>query len=130
MGTVMARAVLYVLACPVPGETSAGTPGYLLHEVGGVPCVVGYTGLDKLAECCGQYQPWAAIPMGALMADLRDQGLPGPVVNLPLDESVRWGADGPPWDLGVLASGRGASGDGRGVGQAADAGVGRAGGAS
>jgi hypothetical protein len=102
--------VLCVLACPIPGEALpsrapvARTPGYLLHEVGGVPCVVGYTGLDKLVECCGPYQPWAAIPMDALMADLRDQRLAGPVVNLPLDESVRWRADGPPWDLAALAA--------------------------
>ncbi|HUN33765.1 MAG TPA: SAV_915 family protein [Trebonia sp.] len=113
--------VLYVLACPVPeGKIQSGQaardpavrdpavrsvrPGYLLHEVGGVPCVIGYTGLDELVECCGEFQPWVAIPMDALMADLRDQRLPGPVVNLPLDEAVRWLSDGPPWDLAGLAS--------------------------
>jgi hypothetical protein len=94
-------AVLFVLACPVPGGD--GMPAYLLHQVGGVDCVLGYTDLDRLVECCGPHQPWLAVRLDALMADLRDQNLAGPAVNLPLSPDVRWNADGPPWDLAALA---------------------------
>jgi hypothetical protein len=96
-------AVLFVLAAPAPGS---GAPGYLMHAVGGVPCVLGYTDLDRLVECCGQHQPWLGVKLGALMADLRDQRLPGPVVNMPLSPAVRWTADGPPWrTLALTADG-------------------------
>ena len=70
-----------------------------MHRVGGVSCVLAYTDLDRLVDCCGEHQPWLAVKLDALMADLRDQQLPGPVVNLPLSPEVRWRADGPPWDL-------------------------------
>ena len=33
------------------------------------------------------------------MADLRDQRLPGPVVNLPPSPAAWWTADGPPWHM-------------------------------
>jgi hypothetical protein len=95
------EAVLFVLAAPATGS---GAPAYLMHAVGGVPCVLAYTGLDRLVECCGQYQPWLGIRIGALMADLRDQRLPGPVVNLPLSPAVWWTADGPPWRTHALAA--------------------------
>jgi hypothetical protein len=101
----MDEAVLFVLACPLPGGRG---PAYLLHQVGGVGCVLAYTDLDRLVGCCGEHQPWLAVRIDALMADLRDQRLPGPVVNMPLSPDVRWGADGPPWDLAALA----ASGEG------------------
>ena len=94
-------AVLYVLACPLPERND---PVYLMHQVGGVGCVFAYTDLDRLVECCGQHQPWLAVRVEALMADLRDQRLPGPVVNLPLSPEIQWGADGPPWDLAGLAA--------------------------
>ena len=74
--------------------------------------MLAYTDLDRLVECCGEHQPWLAVRIDALMADLRDQRLPGPVVNLPLSQDVRWGAEGPPWDLAALAAAaRGARGD-------------------
>jgi hypothetical protein len=95
-------AVLYVLACPLPERN--GDPAYLIHQVGGVGCVMAYSDLGQLVECCGEYQPWLAIRLDALMADLRDQQLPGPVVNLPLSPDVRWGPDGPPWNLTALAT--------------------------
>jgi hypothetical protein len=38
------------------------------------------------------------------MTDLRDQQLPGPVVNLPLSPDAWWAADGPPWDLAALSA--------------------------
>lgn len=102
-------AVLYILACPLPGEDRE--PAYLLHAVGGVDCVLGYTGLDRLAECCGPHQPWLAVRTDALMNDLRAQRLPGPVVNLPLRPGARWTADGPPRDLReLMAAGRAAGG--------------------
>ena len=93
--------VLYVLACPLPERD--GAPAYLMHQVGGMPSVLAYTDLSRLVDCCGEHQPWLAVKLDALMADLRDQRLPGPVVNLPLDPEVRWRADGPPWDLAKLA---------------------------
>jgi hypothetical protein len=89
----MDEAVLYVLAAPEPGS---GDPAYLVHKVGGVGCVIAYTDLDRLVECCGGHQPWLGVRIGALMADLRDQHLPGPVVNLPLNQALWWTADGPP----------------------------------
>jgi hypothetical protein len=98
-------AILYVLACPLPERN--GTPVYLMHQVGGVGCVLAYTDLDRLVACCGEHQPWLAVKLDALMADLRDQRLPGPVVNLPLSPDVRWRADGPPWDLAALAAAAG-----------------------
>jgi hypothetical protein len=70
-----------------------------MYEVGGVGCVLAYTDLARLVECCGEYQPWLGIRIGALMADLRDQRLPGPVVNLPLSPAAWWTADGPPWHM-------------------------------
>ena len=79
-----------------PRQPGSGGPAYLVHEVGGVGCVIAYTDLDRLVECCGEYQPWLGIKIGALMADLRDQRLPGPVVNLPLNRALWWTADGPP----------------------------------
>jgi hypothetical protein len=91
-----AAALLYVLAAPQPG---ASTPAYLLHEVGGVGCVIAYTDLTRLTECCGEYQPWLGIEIAALMADLREQVLAGPVVNLPLTQSLWWTADGPPYRM-------------------------------
>jgi hypothetical protein len=91
-------AILYVLAAPQPG---AGAPAYLLHEVGGVSCVIAYTDLARLVECCGEYQPWLGIEIAALMLDLREQGLPGPVVNLPLNPALWWTADGPPYEMPV-----------------------------
>jgi hypothetical protein len=97
----MEEAILYVLAAPMPGTR---TPAYLMHEVGGVDCVLGYTDLEHLVECCGEHQPWLGVRIDALMADLRDQRLPGPVVNLPLALPARWTADGPPWDAPRLAS--------------------------
>jgi hypothetical protein len=97
----MEEATLYVLAAPMPGTR---TPAYLMHEVGGVDCVLGYTDLEHLVECCGEHQPWLGVRIDALMADLRDQRLPGPVVNLPLAPQARWTADGPPWDAPRLAS--------------------------
>jgi hypothetical protein len=95
-------AVLYVLACPLPERN--GAPVYLMHQVGGVSCVLAYTDLDRLVDCCGEHQPWLAVKLDALMADLRDQRFPGPVVNLPLSPDIRWRADGPPWDLAKLAA--------------------------
>ena len=89
-------AILYVLAAPQPG---AGVPAYLLYEVGGVGCVIAYTELTRLVECCGDYQPWLGVQITALMADLREQGLPGPVVNLPLNPALWWTADGPPYPM-------------------------------
>ena len=91
-----AAAILYVLAAPQPG---AGPPAYLLHEVGTVGCVIAYTDLARLVECCGEYQPWLGIEIAALMTDLRDQSLPGPVVNLPLTPALWWTASGPPYQL-------------------------------
>lgn len=96
----MDEAVLFVLACPLPGGRG---PAYLVHPVGGVGCVLAYTDLGRLVECCGEHQPWLAITISALMADLRDQRLPGPVVNLPLPREIQWRADGPPWDPAALA---------------------------
>jgi len=87
------EAVLYVLAAPQPGS---GVPAYLIHTVGGVGCVLAYTDLNRLVECCGEHQPWLGIRINALMADLRDQRLPGPVVNLPMSQENWWTADGPP----------------------------------
>lgn len=98
-------AVLYTLAAPQPGS---GDPAYLMYQVGGVSCVLAYTDLDRLVECCGEHQPWLGIKISALMSDLRAQGLPGPVVNLPLDPAVRWTVGGPPWNLPAM------SGDGPG----------------
>lgn len=95
----MDGAVLYVLAAPLPGT---GIPGYLMHEVGGVDCVLAYTDLERLVECCGENQPWLGVRIDALMADLRDQQLPGPVVNLPLAPAARWTAGGPPWERSRL----------------------------
>jgi hypothetical protein len=95
-------AILYVLACPLPG--AEGGPAYLLHQVGGVDCVLGYTDLPRLVECCGPHQPWLAIRLTGLMSDLRNQRLTGPVVNLPLSPEARWSVDGPPVDLAVLAA--------------------------
>jgi hypothetical protein len=97
----MDQPVLYVLAAPLPGS---GQPAYLMHEVGGVGCVLAYTDLEHLVECCGEHQPWLGIRVDALMADLRDQRLPGPVVNLPLAEEVRWSAAGPPRRLPVASA--------------------------
>jgi hypothetical protein len=88
------EAILYVLAAPQPGS---GAPAYLMHEVGGVGCVLAYTDLERLVECCGEHQPWLGIKIGALMADLRDQRLPGPAINMPMSPAVRWTAGGPPW---------------------------------
>ena len=102
-------AVLYILACPLPGEDRG--PAYLLHAVGGVDCVLGYTDLERLAECCGPHQPWLAVRMDALMSDLRAQRLPGPAVNLPLRRDARWTADGPPRGLReLMAAGRAGGG--------------------
>jgi hypothetical protein len=95
----MGEAILYVLAAPLPGTR---TPAYLMHQVGGVDCVLAYTDREHLVECCGEHQPWLGIRIDALMADLRDQRLPGPVVNLALAPGARWTADGPPWDRSGL----------------------------
>jgi hypothetical protein len=95
----MNDAILYVLAAPLPGTR---TPAYLMHQVGGVDCVLAYTDLDRLVESCGENQPWLGVRIDALMADLRDQRLPGPVVNLPLVPAARWTAGGPPWDQSRL----------------------------
>jgi hypothetical protein len=89
-------ATLYVLAAPQPGP---GTPAYLLYQVGGVGCVIAYTDLTRLVECCGEHQPWLGVGIAALIADLRDQGLPGPVVNLPLNPALWWTAEGPPYRM-------------------------------
>lgn len=89
-------AILYVLAAPPPGD---GPPAYLMYEVGGVGCVIAYTDLARLVECCGEHQPWLGVEIAALMTDLRDQGLPGPVVNLPLNPALWWTATGPPHQL-------------------------------
>jgi hypothetical protein len=91
----MDAAILYILAAPLPGTRA---PAYLMHAVGGVDCVLAYTDLEHLVECCGEHQPWLGVRIDALMADLRDQRLPGPVVNLPLAPGARWTADGPPWE--------------------------------
>jgi len=91
-----AAAILYVLAAPQPG---AGPPAYLLFDVGGVGCVIAYTDLARLVECCGEHQPWLGVEIAALMTDLRDQGLPGPVVNLPLNPALWWTASGPPYRM-------------------------------
>lgn len=95
----MDDAILYVLAAPMPGTRA---PAYLMHDVGGVDCVLAYTDLEHLVDCCGEHQPWLGVRIDALMADLRDQRLPGPVVNLPLSPAARWTADGPPWDSSRL----------------------------
>jgi hypothetical protein len=91
-------AILYVLAAPQPG---GGPPAYLLYDVGGVGCVIAYTDLTRLVECCGEHQPWLGVKISALMADLREQGLPGPVVNLPLNPALWWSASGPPYPTPV-----------------------------
>ena len=95
-GPDQAAAILYVLAAPQPGP---GTPAYLLYEIGGVDCVTGYTDLARLVECCGEHQPWLGVEIAALMADLREQSLPGPVVNLPLNPALWWTASGPPYRM-------------------------------
>ena len=107
-------AILYVLACPLPGTD--GSPAYLLHQVGGVDCVLGYTDLPRLVDCCGPHQPWLAIRLTGLMTDLRDQRLAGPVINLPLSPDARWSSDGPPVDLAALAAAGRASGGAHGSG--------------
>jgi len=94
------EAVLFVLACPLPDR--GGAPVYLMHQVGGERSVLAYTDLDQLVNCCGEHQPWLAIKADALLADLRDQRLTGPAVNVPLSPEVRWRADGPPYDLATL----------------------------
>jgi hypothetical protein len=104
-GPEVDEAVLYVLAAPQPGS---GVPAYLVHEVGGMGCVLAYTDTDRLVECCGEHQPWLGIKIGALMTDLRDQQLPGPVVNLPLNRALWWTADGPPSRELSLATGNSA----------------------
>jgi hypothetical protein len=104
------EAVLYVLAAPQP---DSGAPAYLMYTVGGVGCVLAYTDLDRLVECCGEHQPWLGIRIGALMTDLRDQRLPGPVVNLPMNPAVRWTADGPPWRVRARAANGAAAGEPR-----------------
>ena len=91
-----AAAIIYVLAAP---QADAGLPGYLLHDVGGVGCVIAYTDLARLVESCGEHQPWLGVEITALMADLREQGLPGPVVNLPLNPALWWTAAGPPYRM-------------------------------
>lgn len=91
-----AAVILYVLAAPQPG---AGSPAYLLHDVGGVSCVIAYTDLARLVAGCGEHQPWLGIKITALMADLDEQGLPGPVVNVPLNPALWWTADGPPYRI-------------------------------
>jgi hypothetical protein len=111
----MDEAALYVLAAPIPGTR---TPAYLLYQVGGLDCVLAYTDLEHLVECCGDYQPWLGIQVGALMADLRDQQLPGPAINMPLGEAVRWTAAGPPREPGRLAPP--AAGEGAAAVSAAD----------
>ena len=108
----MDAAILFVLAAPVPGTQTAA---YLVHDVGGVGCVLAYTDLEHLVECCGEHQPWLGVRIDALMADLRGQRLPGPAVNLPLDPAARWTADGPPGDLpALMAAGRSGSAAGDG----------------
>lgn len=104
------EAVLYVLACPLPQRD--GAPVYLMHRVGDASSVLAYSDLDQLVDCCGEYQPWLAIKVDALLADLRGQRLPGPAVNVPLSPEIRWRVDGPPYDLATLtiAAGAGASG--------------------
>lgn len=97
-GPGRAATIIYVLAAPQPG---AGVPAYLLHDVGQVGCVIAYTSLARLVECCGEHQPWLGVEVGALIADLREQGLPGPVVNLPLNPALWWTADGPPYRMPV-----------------------------
>lgn len=94
-----APAVIYVLAAPPAG---GGVPAYLLHDVGEVGCVIAYTDLARLVECCGEHQPWLGVEIAALMTDLRDQGLPGPVVNVPLNPALWWTADGPPYRMADL----------------------------
>jgi len=110
-GAGQSAAIIYVLAAPQAG---GGFPAYLLHDVGEVSCVIAYTDLARLVACCGEHQPWLGVEIGALMADLREQGLPGPVVNLPLNPVLWWTADGPPYrmagpgrraDLPVIAAG-------------------------
>src|ERR1022692_2340923 len=64
-------AMLYILACPLP--SAEGRPAYLLHKVGRVDCVLGYTDLSRLVECCGPHQPWLAVRLEALIADLKGQ---------------------------------------------------------
>ena len=68
-------AILYVLACPLPGQ--AATPAYLLHQVGGVGLRSGPTDLDLLVDRRGEHQPWAWRSGWTPTADLRDQQLPG-----------------------------------------------------
>jgi hypothetical protein len=85
----------------IPVENGA-RPAYLLHNVGGVGCVLGYSSLDSLVRCCGEHQPWLAVRLDALMRDLHDRQLAGPAIDLPLDQSIWWTADGPPWDLSEL----------------------------
>jgi hypothetical protein len=89
----MDEPILYVLAAPLPGTR---TPVYLLYQVGGLNCVLAYTDRERLVECCGEYQPWLGVRVGGLMADLRDQGLAGPAINMPLGPAARWTAGGPP----------------------------------
>ena len=85
--------IIFVLAAPL---ADGGLPAYLLHEVGGVSCVIAYTSLARLVECCGEHQPWLGVEIGDLMADLQGQRLTGPVVNVPLNPALWWTADGPP----------------------------------
>lgn len=101
----MDEAILFVLAAPLPGTRA---PAYLMHAIGGVDCVLAYTDLEHLVEGCGEHQPWLGVRIDALMADLRDQRLPGPVVNLPLAPEARWTTDGPPWDRSRLGEAGGA----------------------
>jgi hypothetical protein len=67
-----------------------------VHQIGDVGCVLAYTSRDKLFECCGEFQPWAAVNFTALVADVRAKELAGPVLDLPLAGTARWTADGPP----------------------------------
>ncbi len=102
-------AILYVLASVITDD-KGGRPAYLLHDVGGVGCVLGYTSLERLVECCGEHQPWLGIRLDALMTDLRDRQLAGPAINLPVRPSAWWTADGAS-DLAGLLSGEQVSGE-------------------
>ena len=85
--------VAIVFALAAPTNQPAGV-GYEIHRIGSTDCVLAYTTRQRLVECCGEHQPWAAVDFAKLVADVHAHGLAGPVLDAPLSVAARWTADG------------------------------------
>ncbi|MBB6335554.1 SAV_915 family protein [Schaalia hyovaginalis] len=84
------RPIPPVLYVPTTGQRSDfGSEVELRRLADGRTALLAYTALDRLADCCGPYQPWALIPTERLDEIGREEPFDIILVDTSIPEEAR-----------------------------------------